>query len=155
MQSKHETDPKQLLGHPAEPHKRRGGNDPLPPAARIEPSILSRFTTPPGLALARVDRTNMGITDVCRMALGSQGPNLRITEVCRVVPASRAMGCPWRGERGREATRIAGRLASAANRTAPVSIASAARAAWGVPVHRERLPQRQNVVEFRTGRARA
>lgn len=39
---------------------------------------------------ARVDRTNMGITDVCRMALGSQGPNLRITEVCRVVPASRA-----------------------------------------------------------------
>ena len=73
----------------------------------------------------------------------------------RTNNVARAMGYPVRGERGREATRIAGRLASAANRTAPVSIASAARAAWGVPVHRERLPQRQNVVEFRTGRARA
>ena len=61
----------------------------------------------------------MGITDVCRMALGSQGPNLRITEVCRVVPASRAMGYPWRGGRGREGTRIVGRVASAANRPAP------------------------------------
>lgn len=49
----------------------------------------------------------------------SQGPNLRITEVCRVVPASRAMGYPWRGGRGREGTRIVGRVASAANRPAP------------------------------------
>ena len=57
--------------------------------------------------------------------------------------SSRAMGYPVRGERGREATRIAGRLASAANRTAPVSIVSAARAAWGVPVHRERLHSEQ------------
>ena len=41
--------------------------------------------------------------------------------------SSRAMGYPVCGERGQEATRIAGRLASAANQTAPVLIASAAR----------------------------